>query len=417
MMVYTNKRIAVFCIMVGLCTLVAISCKKNNESIPIGEITGPSSVYFGENNVEYSIAAVDPDYYILWIVPEQAEILSGQGKSRIKVNFGRKAGDICARFYKKGNPESPQTCLKVDFGVPGKWSRITDFTSGERQMAVAFTIGEKGYLATGLNANGIQNDVWEFDPNEYSWTQKSNIGAYPRTQAVGFSIGNKGYIGTGSNNQGRLKDFWEFDPVTNHWEQKADCGNTLRDAAFAFSTATRGYIGGGTDAGGTVLSDIYEYNPTVNEWAQKTPMPVVREGCAVFSIGNKGFVATEDLINHENDFWMFDPSDPSNGLDANNNPLGKWTSKPAITGLPRFFAAGFAIGTSGYIATGISNQENLNDLWEYDFSIDTGWVQRDTISAIGRAYSAAFSISNKGYVGTGADALSHKLGDFWMYTK
>jgi hypothetical protein len=43
---------------------------------------------------------------------------------------------------------------------------------------------------------------------------------------VGFSIGNKGYLGTGLDHDypSYKKDFWEYDPVANAWTQKADFG-------------------------------------------------------------------------------------------------------------------------------------------------------------------------------------------------
>ena len=54
-------------------------------------------------------------------------------------------------------------------------------------------------------------------PGNNVWTKKADFGGNARNQAVGFSIGNKGYIGTGigigfSNGYECLRDFWEYDP-------------------------------------------------------------------------------------------------------------------------------------------------------------------------------------------------------------
>ena len=73
------------------------------------------------------------------------------------------------------------------------------------------------------------NDFWEYDPATDTWTQKANFGGGARTGAVGFSIGTKGYVGTGIDANDLLrKDFWEYDPVTNKWTRKANFGGTAR---------------------------------------------------------------------------------------------------------------------------------------------------------------------------------------------
>ena len=80
----------------------------------------------------------------------------------------------------------------------GVWTQKADFAGGGRNGAVGFSIGNRGYIGTGVdNAGGVRNDFWEYDPVSNIWTQKANFAGGVRTYAVGFSIGNKGYIGTG----------------------------------------------------------------------------------------------------------------------------------------------------------------------------------------------------------------------------
>src|SRR5262245_152482 len=96
-----------------------------------------------------------------------------------------------------------------------RWNRIADFGGGDRITAVAFSIGDKGYMGTGIGSPSSGNDFWEYDPSTDTWTQKANFGGIPRYDATGFSIGDKGYLGTGSTNgTDYLKDFWEYDPAT-----------------------------------------------------------------------------------------------------------------------------------------------------------------------------------------------------------
>src|SRR5436190_5359444 len=107
-------------------------------------------------------------------------------------------------------------------------------------------------LAAGLSNSHAQD----------TWTQKADFGGTARTNAVAFSIGSKGYIGTGFDaNFAFLKDFWEYDPATDSWTQKADFGGTARANAVAFSIGTKGYIGTGSEGSPPFLKDFWEYDP------------------------------------------------------------------------------------------------------------------------------------------------------------
>ncbi len=101
-------------------------------------------------------------------------------------------------------------------------------------------------------------DVWEYDPETDTWTQKEDFRGKSRIYAVSFSIGTKAYIGSGkltcptcddtekglSIDSSRLssgskgysgaaagsnpytKDFWSYNSATNTWSRKADLGVT-----------------------------------------------------------------------------------------------------------------------------------------------------------------------------------------------
>lgn len=96
------------------------------------------------------------------------------------------------------------------------WTQKADFGGTERFSAVGFSIGSKGYIGTGntrimdyYTGTYTSNDFWEYDPSSNIWVQQTNLGGINRDGAVGFSIGTKGYIGIGSS---RIKDFWEYNP-------------------------------------------------------------------------------------------------------------------------------------------------------------------------------------------------------------
>jgi len=86
-----------------------------------------------------------------------------------------------------------------------------DYTTIIRSAAVAFSIGTKGYLATG-SGSSLANNVWEYDPATDVWTEKSKFTGSARTEAVGFGIGNYGYVTTGRSSGLAFDDLARFDP-------------------------------------------------------------------------------------------------------------------------------------------------------------------------------------------------------------
>jgi N-acetylneuraminic acid mutarotase len=286
--------------------------------------------------------------------------------------------------------------LKITFAIvsaQGTWTQRADFGGSERNGAVAFSIGEKGYIGMGSGTK----DFWEYDPKVNIWTQKADFEGTARSDAVAFSIGEKGYIGMGSN----AKDFWEYDPTINTWTQKADFAGTARRGAVGFSIGDKGYFG----TGGS-LKDFWEYDPSENTWSQKADMTEHGRYDAVgFAIGGKGYVGTGfryigNIGSQLGDFWEYDPSSDS------------WTQKANVGGPARELAVGFSIGNMGYIGTGIGTSF-LKDFWAYDPISDT-WTKATDFEGTARTNAVGFSIGNKGYIGTGLFS-GQSLRDFWEY--
>src|SRR5687768_15100294 len=74
-----------------------------------------------------------------------------------------------------------------------------------------------------------------------------------------------------------------------------------------------------------------------------------------------------------------------------------WTQKANFGGTARWGAAGFAIGTKGYIGTGYDNTLR-NDFWEWDQVTDT-WSQKANYGGGNLFEAVGFSVGNKGYIG------------------
>ena len=288
--------------------------------------------------------------------------------------------------------------------TPNTWTQKANFGGGIRDEAVAFSIGNKGFIGTGSYWQTMFNDFWEYDPVTNIWTQKANFGGVAREAASGFSIGNKGYIGVGQDSNGVLQDFWEYDPATNLWTQKANFGGVARSFSQGISIGTKGYIGMGEDINSTSLQDFWEYDPLTNSWTQKAnygggPMA----STSGFSIGNKGYVGTGIANGASQSFWEYNPS------------TNVWVQKANFGGGSRFKAASFSVGTKGYLGTGSFGQ--LQDFWEYD-PITNVWTQKANFGGGARSSTVGFSIGNKGYVGTGigpGGAPNDVRQDLWEY--
>ena len=330
-------------------------------------------------------------------------------------------------------------CNIILFGMaqPGSWQQksslgwngIVEPTG--RYAAVAFSIGNNGYFATGYDNTGNRKDLWEYDPVADAWTQKADFGGSPREFAVGFVIGGKGYIGLGDSAGPSIgtitnfSDLWEYDTAANSWTQKSGFPGGARSQATAFSIGGKGYVGTGAGGNGySFYNDFWEYDPVADSWTQKAGFGgAAREGAIGFSIGGKGYVGTGNNGNQVSlayltDFWEYDPV-------ADN-----WTQKANFGGPQRTLATGFSIGNKGYVGLGFyytlggsPPSLSYNDFWEYD-PVGDSWVNKANFAGTPRNGAAAFTIGGDGYIVSGGNTFQGTLGpaqagvfanDCWKY--
>lgn len=87
---------------------------------------------------------------------------------------------------------------------------------------------------------------------------------------------------------------------------------------------------------------------------------------------------------------------------------GNWYPKDDFGGAARYAGIGFAIGTKGYVGTGVW----FADFWEYESTTDV-WTQKaDYPLTVGGGMS--FVIGNKGYAGVGTDGTNYNAS-FYEY--
>lgn len=315
----------------------------------------------------------------------------------------------------EADAESTVTVANIDGSNSELWARRAFLPGPERDRAVAFSIGDRGYVGLGRTDNvGTQKDFWEYDPATDTWTQKADFGGAPRGGATAFSLGEKGYVGTGGGDH--LRDFWEYDPGTNSWTQIATFGGTGRRGAVSFAIGGKGYVGTGSEAEGVghKVSDFWEYDPSTDAWTRKADLPgPVRMFAVGFAIGDKGYLgtgATEPEIVEDqrlDDFWEYDPA------------ADEWTRKADFGGEARIWAAGFSMNGKGYIGLGTAGAAagvgKLPDIWGYDPATDSWTRMKEDWLVSTRLAPIGFSVGDRGFFGTGWDGeMDHR--DLWELT-
>lgn len=310
-------------------------------------------------------------------------------------------------------------CLAKTAHAQNTWVKKADFPGVARSTStnISFSVGNKGYVGLGVGSEAIYTnkflkDIWEYDPATNSWTQKADFPGSGRIEAIGFSIADKGYVGMGYNNgysntSGFLNDFYEFDPLLNTWSKKADYLGGGLAATVGFSIGNKGYMGTGW-TGENYKKDFYEYDPLKDKWTRKADFAGDARGFATgFAIGTKGYIGTgkilaEPLKAPVRDFWEYDTL-------ANN-----WTRKADFGLYGTYDAAGFNIGSKGYIGNGITADSPTYLFYEYNPIINQ-WISIAGFPSTGTRFDdndAAFSINGKGYVGIG----HFSYNNFYEYT-
>ncbi|WP_343669641.1 kelch repeat-containing protein [Chitinophaga sp.] len=148
-----------------------------------------------------------------------------------------------------------------------KWDVITSLKD-KRKNAVSFVINDSAYVVSGTGSSGSSAYyMYVYDRSKDEWREKSQIRnatdysydddytTLARTQAVAFTINNKAYLATGT-----LPNTWEYNPVTDRWEEKTAFDGTTRTGAVGFTVKGNGYVATGAN-NSTGLDDLRVFDP------------------------------------------------------------------------------------------------------------------------------------------------------------
>lgn len=183
------------------------------------------------------------------------------------------------------------------------WRQLGGFNPGQ----AGILLGLQKSLWFGMSAPYEGSNVfWEINSeNNYSYVKKGAFpGTIPASFASYFSAGNRGYVVL-TNNQ-----VWQFNPDNLTWTRKNDFPGSARVHALSFVIGSYAYFGAGrTTNSSQIYDDIWRYNYSNDTWTIATKIPVQRYSATVFTIENKvyiGFGLSKEKELY--DFYEYDPA-------------------------------------------------------------------------------------------------------------
>jgi N-acetylneuraminic acid mutarotase len=117
--------------------------------------------------------------------------------------------------------------------VTDSWTSINPLPMpGGVSGGVGFNIGGIGYAGSGNNTGPsyiYSRDFWSYDTTTGNWTPIETLPGASRTVSVSFTIGFKGYVATGSSDSvGYLTDTWEFANISEGVNEIADSKTSVQ---------------------------------------------------------------------------------------------------------------------------------------------------------------------------------------------
>ena len=131
-----------------------------------GNISGPTTVCFGQANVNYSISSVSGATSYVWTVPSGATISSGQGTTNIVVTFGNTSGNICVSASNSCGTSST-SCISVT--VNNCPAPVASFSVNDTTICAGQCVNFND-----LSSNGPSSWNWSFPGGNPSSSTQQN---------------------------------------------------------------------------------------------------------------------------------------------------------------------------------------------------------------------------------------------------
>lgn len=233
------------------------------------------------------------------------------------------------------------------------WTKMNPFEGGRSGMA-SFEINGTAYCGLGADAysvEGCYSDFYRYDQNNDSWTQISDFPGKKRSNAVAFAIGNYGYVGLGTNTNEHFDDFYKYDPETNQWSSIEKFPGEARHEAIAFVIDGIAYAG--TGRGSANYKDMYAYDPQAVSWSRISDHSSKVHDAVAFAIDGKGYVCSGHNIGSMSEVFS--------GIEEYDPQADTWSEKIfADSKLQnRHYATAWVYDGIAYICGGNDNAQKV----------------------------------------------------------
>jgi len=153
----------------------------------------------------------------------------------------------------------------------GTWTKTASIGGAKRTDAAAFVINNEAYVVSGINNGSYVSEFWKYNATDDAWVQLRSITDATaesfdddytdivRNNSVAFTIGGKGYLATGGRNSSGTS-VWEYNPTTDLWVEKTGFEGSARYNAVAFTINDMGYVTTGQNSS-YYFDDIWRFDP------------------------------------------------------------------------------------------------------------------------------------------------------------
>ena len=193
-----------------------------------------------------------------------------------------------------------------------EWSRLSDFPSTGLDMAISFVIDDVAYVSLGRyfdqSINGYNTATYAYEVANDEWKKLAAFPGIGRTGSVSFVANGKGYVVGGyKEKDAYTNEVWCFDPQNNSWSQKNNFPLALT-GCFTFTLNEVVYVGGGYNLNDNIRNTtLYKYDMASDSWSSAYTDCEVLIYSTGFSSGDKCYVAGgEGELGKESLFMSFD---------------------------------------------------------------------------------------------------------------
>lgn len=239
--------------------------------------------------------------FFLILLSLQFAVAQGEWQTRAPMPTARKeisnaAAVINAKIYVVGGVANNGTitdALEIYDPATNSWSSGAPLPLKVWRASAAAVNGKLyvfgGYQSLGAFPFSPSNRVFEYDPDQNIWTEKT---AMPQSRGTSVAVTIAGKIHVlGGANSGPLNLHQVFDPGANSWSDAPPIP-TPRSGLTAVAIGDKIYVAGGYIlSGGVVAQDVLEvFSITNNTWESRQPLPLPRLGIASAVIRGKMYV-------------------------------------------------------------------------------------------------------------------------------